>query len=79
MPESKTLADWQALAERELKAASDTLIWHTPEGIDIKPLYTAEDIEDVQHPQRIRLAWNTQLLPADDDHESPVHLCLTIH
>lgn len=49
MPADKTLADWQALAERELKAPPDTLIWHTPEGIDIKPLYTAEDIEDVQH------------------------------
>lgn len=33
-------ADWQALAERELKASPDTLVWRTPEGIEVKPLYT---------------------------------------
>jgi methylmalonyl-CoA mutase len=45
----KTIADWQKLAERELKASPDTLIWHTPEGIDVKPLYTAEDLQGVEH------------------------------
>jgi methylmalonyl-CoA mutase len=45
----KTVKDWQALAEKELKASPETLIWHTAEGIDIKPLYTAEDIQDVEH------------------------------
>jgi methylmalonyl-CoA mutase len=45
----KSVKDWQALAEKELKAAPETLIWHTAEGIDIKPLYTAEDIKDVEH------------------------------
>ncbi|SEM79760.1 methylmalonyl-CoA mutase [Sphingomonas gellani] len=37
-----TLADWQRLAEKEVKGAD--LTWHTPEGIDVKPLYTADDV-----------------------------------
>jgi methylmalonyl-CoA mutase len=41
--------DWNALAEKELKARPETLVWHTAEGIDIKPLYTAEDIKDIDH------------------------------
>ena len=40
-----TPADWQALAAREVKGAD--LTWHTPEGIAVKPLYTAADNEDV--------------------------------
>ena len=35
------IADWQALAAKEVKGAD--LTWHTPEGIDVKPLYTAAD------------------------------------
>jgi methylmalonyl-CoA mutase len=45
----KTIADWQALAEKELKAAPETLVWHTPEGIDVKPLYTADDLAGMEH------------------------------
>ncbi len=45
----KTLGDWQALAEKELKASPETLVWHTPEGIDVKPLYTEGDIKDAEH------------------------------
>lgn len=37
-----TLADWQAAAAREVKGRD--LTWHTPEGIDVKPLYTADDV-----------------------------------
>ncbi|MES0094730.1 methylmalonyl-CoA mutase [Mesorhizobium sp. M0030] len=43
------LAEWRTLAERELKASPDTLVSRTPEGIDVKPLYTAEDLEQVGH------------------------------
>ncbi|MGJ3648687.1 methylmalonyl-CoA mutase [Sphingomonas sp. GlSt437] len=39
-----SIADWQALAAKEVKGAD--LSWHTPEGITVKPLYTAEDIAD---------------------------------
>jgi len=38
------LADWEALAAREVKGAD--LNWHTPEGIVVKPLYTAADVRD---------------------------------
>ena len=46
----KTLADWQALAAKDLKGESlDSLTWETPEGIKVKPLYTAEDLEGLEH------------------------------
>jgi methylmalonyl-CoA mutase len=49
MTDKKTIADWRKLAERELKASPDTLTWHTPEGIDVKPLYTETDTENLAH------------------------------
>jgi len=40
-----TIDDWRALAASELKGADpDTLTWATPEGIAVKPLYTADDL-----------------------------------
>ncbi|MDD3448224.1 MAG: methylmalonyl-CoA mutase, partial [Gammaproteobacteria bacterium] len=46
----RTLADWQTQASKELKGRSaDDLNWNTPEGITVKPLYTAADLEDVAH------------------------------
>ena len=37
---------WRELASKERKGASpDELVWHTPEGIDVKPLYTRADVE----------------------------------
>jgi len=46
-PKSRAhLDDWKRLAEKERKGAPvDDLVWHTPEGIDVKPLYTAADVE----------------------------------
>src|SRR5690348_12423650 len=45
----KTVAEWQALAEKELGGKSlDALAWQTPEGISVKPLYTAEDLEKLE-------------------------------
>ncbi|HLZ67499.1 MAG TPA: methylmalonyl-CoA mutase [Aliidongia sp.] len=42
----RSLADWQALAAKELKgAAPDTLVTATPEGLAVKPLYTEADLE----------------------------------
>jgi methylmalonyl-CoA mutase len=44
------LAQWTALATRELKGKSpDTLTWVTLEGIPVKPLYTAEDTANLPH------------------------------
>ena len=36
--------DWKALADKEVKGRD--LTWKTPEGFDIKPLYTADDAVD---------------------------------
>jgi methylmalonyl-CoA mutase len=38
------IEDWQAAAAKETKGKD--LTWHTPEGIAVKPLYTAEDSSD---------------------------------
>jgi methylmalonyl-CoA mutase len=41
--------DWESLAAKELKGADPkTLTWETPEGIAVKPLYTAEDLEGLE-------------------------------
>ncbi|HWY15112.1 MAG TPA: methylmalonyl-CoA mutase [Rhizomicrobium sp.] len=40
---------WAALAATELKDRSpDDLIWRAPEGFDVKPLYTAADLEGLE-------------------------------
>ncbi|MEE4206972.1 MAG: methylmalonyl-CoA mutase [Erythrobacter sp.] len=41
MTDKPTPADWKALADKEVKGRD--LTWATPEGFEIKPLYTAED------------------------------------
>jgi methylmalonyl-CoA mutase len=38
------IEDWQAAAAKETKGKD--LTWHTPEGIAVKPLYTADDAGD---------------------------------
>ncbi|WP_439623755.1 methylmalonyl-CoA mutase [Shinella sp.] len=45
----KTFADWEALAEKELRASPDTLTWQTPEGIAVKPVYTQDDLVGTGH------------------------------
>jgi methylmalonyl-CoA mutase len=44
MTQKPTPADWNALAAKEVKGRD--LTWQTPEGIAVKPLYTAEDHAD---------------------------------
>ena len=39
---------WRQLAEQELQADPEQLIWHTPEGIRVEPLYTAADLEGLE-------------------------------
>ncbi len=46
-PESKTLTDWHNLATTEGKGTAPSTV-KTPEGIEIKPLYTAEDTADLK-------------------------------
>jgi methylmalonyl-CoA mutase len=42
MTDKPTLDAWKALSDKEVKGRD--LTWRTPEGIDVKPLYTAEDV-----------------------------------
>jgi methylmalonyl-CoA mutase len=40
---------WRELAAKELRGADpESLTWQTPEGIDVKPLYTADDLEALE-------------------------------
>ncbi|HEY2071816.1 MAG TPA: methylmalonyl-CoA mutase [Rhizomicrobium sp.] len=46
---TKTLADWTKLAGKELRDKPlDSLVWNTPEGFAVKPLYTAADLEGME-------------------------------
>ena len=45
-PEEATLSAWGKLVEKQSKGLTpEEFTWHTPEGIPLKTLYTAEDIE----------------------------------
>jgi methylmalonyl-CoA mutase len=43
------LAQWRALAEQEAGQPLENLVWRTMEQIDVKPLYTAADLEGLEH------------------------------
>ena len=43
MTDKPTLDQWAAAADKEVKGKD--LTWATPEGIDVKPLYTADDVQ----------------------------------
>ena len=45
-----SLDAWAAVVEKETRGRTPAdLAWRTPEGIDVKPLYTAEDLEGLEH------------------------------
>ena len=45
-----SLQAWEALVEKETRGRGPAdLAWRTPEGIDVKPLYTAADLEGMEH------------------------------
>ncbi len=45
-----TVENWSETAEKELSGRGvDDLVWKTPEGIDIKALYTAADLEGLEN------------------------------
>ena len=49
MSEQPNLDKWAELASKQMKGKSiDTLDWVTPEGIKVKALYTAEDLEGME-------------------------------
>jgi len=44
------VAEWQALADKEGRGRThEDLVWDTAEGIAVKPIYTAEDLQQVDH------------------------------
>jgi methylmalonyl-CoA mutase len=45
-----TVDAWRELATKQLKGKSpDTLTWQTAEDIEVKPLYTAQDVEGLEY------------------------------
>ncbi|UCD91257.1 MAG: methylmalonyl-CoA mutase [Desulfobacterales bacterium] len=50
MPEHPDYQKWEDLATKQLRGRPlEDLNWKTPEGIMVKPLYTAEDLEGMPH------------------------------
>ena len=50
MSKQNDLSKWNELATKQMKGKPvDSLNWKTPEGIEVKPLYTAADIEGLPH------------------------------
>jgi methylmalonyl-CoA mutase len=50
MSQKPGIKEWSELATKQLRGKSlEDLMWETPEGIQVKPLYTAEDLEDLAH------------------------------
>ena len=49
-PEESTLSAWGQLVEKQSKGLTpEEFTWHTPEGIPLKTLYTAEDIQELPY------------------------------
>ncbi|MFC8231413.1 hypothetical protein, partial [Streptomyces sp. NPDC057287] len=45
-PKADATADeWRAALKRTAGRSEGDLLWETPEGIDVKPLYTGKDLE----------------------------------
>ena len=50
MSKQPSIDQWKELAAQQLRGKPlDSLSWETPEGIEVKPLYTAEDLEKIEH------------------------------
>ncbi len=50
MAKHPDLKKWEELAAKQMKGKPvESLNWKTPEGIEVKPLYTAEDIAGLPH------------------------------
>ncbi|MCC5873111.1 MAG: methylmalonyl-CoA mutase [Gammaproteobacteria bacterium] len=49
-PRPATFEEWEALVTKQSKGLTpDDLTWQTPEGIDLKPLYTKADVAELPH------------------------------
>ena len=50
MSEHPDKKKWEEVATKELRGKSlESLNWMTPEGVPVKPLYTADDLEGMEH------------------------------
>jgi len=49
-PKQHSVDEWRDLATKQMRGKPlDELTWNTPEGIDVKPLYTKADTENLQY------------------------------
>jgi methylmalonyl-CoA mutase len=44
-----TLDDWRRAAAKSLRGSLDDLVWNTPDGLAVRPLYTAADVRDLPY------------------------------
>ncbi|HJM91881.1 MAG: methylmalonyl-CoA mutase [Alphaproteobacteria bacterium] len=52
--DKQTPEPWREIAAKELRGKTpDDLTWQTPEGIAVKPLYTADDLEGLENQQNL--------------------------
>ncbi|MFK7897235.1 MAG: methylmalonyl-CoA mutase [Myxococcota bacterium] len=50
MKAAEHLSEWEALAGKELRGKNpEELVWTSPDGLPIRALYTAEDLEGLEH------------------------------
>src|SRR4030065_1445347 len=50
LPNSESLSAWQEAAAKFAPGGQlDALDWHTPDGITVKPLYTAADLKGLPY------------------------------
>ena len=40
-------SDWNELLSEHLQTSPEEYVWHAPEGIPIKPLYTKDDLQSL--------------------------------
>ncbi len=45
----QSLAEWQAVIEAQNGVPAEEYVWHTLEQIDVRPLYTAQDMAGLEH------------------------------
>ena len=51
-----SLADWEKAAAKSAPGGDvNALNWQTPDGISVKPLYTAEDIKDLPYTNTLQI------------------------
>lgn len=72
----RTLEDWKARIIKDLKGAdwNDKLVWHSPEGLDIQPVYRKENLPEelpdtVQFPRSWEIRQEFDIGSADTDNK----------